>query len=69
MKIILNNKEEYLDTKLEKLSIAQLLELKKFSFPRLIVKVNDRIIKKEEYESTFFIAGDKVDVIHMISGG
>ncbi|MBI5807301.1 MAG: sulfur carrier protein ThiS [Ignavibacteriales bacterium] len=69
MKIILNNKEEILNTNLEKLTIAQLLELKKFSFPRLIVRVNDRLIKKEEYDKTYFVDGDKVDVIHMISGG
>lgn len=69
MKIILNNKEEILNTNLEKLTIAKLLELKKFSFPRLIVRVNDRLIKKEEYDTTYFFDGDKVDVIHMISGG
>ncbi|MFZ5948651.1 MAG: sulfur carrier protein ThiS [Stygiobacter sp.] len=69
MKIILNNKEELLQFEESELSIQKLLEIKKFSFPRLIVIINDNLVKKENYTSTFIKDGDKVDIIHMMSGG
>lgn len=69
MKIILNNREEEINTNKEQITISELLEIKKFSFTRLIVKINDVLIKKDEYDLKYFKDGDKVDVIHMISGG
>lgn len=69
MKIILNNKEEQLQLEESGISVQKLLEIKKFSFPRLIVRINDNLVKKENYTSTFIKDGDKVDIIHMISGG
>ncbi|MCX7876048.1 MAG: sulfur carrier protein ThiS [Melioribacteraceae bacterium] len=69
MKINLNNRDEILDLELKQITIQQLLDYKKFSFPRLIVRVNDKLVKKENYELTFIKDGDKVDIIHMISGG
>lgn len=69
MKIILNNREEILETNEERLNIDQLLKLKKFSFTRLIVKINDQFVPKDKYRSTYFRANERVDVIHMISGG
>ncbi len=69
MNITLNNREETLDTNKEILSIAELFELKKFSFKNLVVKINGTLVKRDEYQSAYFKNGDKVDVIHMISGG
>jgi thiamine biosynthesis protein ThiS len=69
MKIILNNKEEILELNEDKISVNKLLEIKKYSFPRLIVRINENLIKKENYNTTFIKDGDKVDIIHMISGG
>ena len=69
MKIILNNREEVLETNLDKINVDQLLKIKKFSFTRLIVKINDVFIPKEHYGSSDIYHNDKVDVIHMISGG
>lgn len=69
MNINLNNREETLNTKKDILTIAELFELKKFTFKNLVVKINGRLIKRDEYTSASFKAGDKVDVIHMISGG
>lgn len=69
MKLILNNKEDMLEINEDKISVSKLLEIKKFSFPRLIVRINENLIKKENYNTTFVKEGDKIDIIHMISGG
>jgi len=69
MKINLNNREEILDTNKDILTITELFELKKFTFKNLVVKINGQLIKRDEYASATFKAGDKVEVIHMISGG
>jgi len=53
----------------EKLSIKELLEVKNFTFSNLVIKVNGQLIKKDAYATQIIQEGDKVDVIHMISGG
>ena len=67
MKITLNNNNEELNA--ESLTIQQLLDIKKFTFKMLIIKVNGAIVKRDEYEKTEIRNGDNVDVIHLISGG
>lgn len=67
MNILLNNNNEKLD--FESLSIAELLKVKSFSFRMLVIKVNGKLIKKDEYESTMINEGDEVIVLHLISGG
>lgn len=69
MKITLNNREEIIETDKTVLTITELFEIKKFSFKNLVVKINGTLIKRDEYAGTAFKDGDKVDVIHMISGG
>jgi len=67
MKITLNNRNEEIQK--ESLSIQELLEVKNFTFTNLVIKVNGKLIKKDAYHTQSVIEGDKVDVIHMISGG
>ena len=67
MKIILNDREEIVDT--DQLNITELLEKKNFSFKMLVIKVNGKLIKKPEYETTLVKEGDNVMVLHLISGG
>ncbi len=69
MKIILNNREEILNTTKGNLTINELLKLKKFSFTRLVVKINSKLIKRENFDSASFQENDNVEIIHMISGG
>jgi len=69
MKITLNNSQEMLETPEEALTIDQLLQIKKYSFRNLIVKINGEFVKRNEYNKAKFKDGDKIDVIHMISGG
>ena len=67
MKIILNNNNEELSG--AEMNVQQLLNIKKFTFKMLIIKVNGTLIKKQDYENVIIKDGDKVDVIHLISGG
>ena len=67
MKIILNNNEEVFTE--DRLSIQSLLNEKRFTFKMLVIKLNGRLVKKDQYETTIINDGDKVDVIHLISGG
>ncbi|OFX60080.1 MAG: thiamine biosynthesis protein ThiS [Bacteroidetes bacterium GWA2_30_7] len=65
--ILLNNRKESFD--FESISISELLKLKNYSFKMLIIKVNDILIKKEQYETIIVKNRDKVDIIHLMSGG
>jgi thiamine biosynthesis protein ThiS len=67
MKICLNHKEVSMVG--ESLSVRELLTMMKFTFPLIIIKINSRLIKKEDYERVFIGDGDMVEAIHLISGG
>jgi thiamine biosynthesis protein ThiS len=67
MKITLNNSPETIDQ--SEITISQLLEIKKFSFKMLVIKVNDVGVRKEDYDKTVVRDGDQVIVLHLISGG
>ncbi|MCX6251399.1 MAG: sulfur carrier protein ThiS [Bacteroidetes bacterium] len=67
MKIILNNNPETVDV--DQISITELLRRKNYSFKMLIVKINGKLVKKDEYEASFIKDGDDVMVLHLISGG
>ena len=67
MRIILNNKEQVFDA--DQITIAELLKLKNFTFKMLVIKVNDRLVKKSEQDTTFVKDGYDVMVLHLISGG
>ncbi len=64
--IILNGNQFNIDCPL---SVAQLLAIKKYTFPNIIVRINGKHIKKNEYESQQINDQDEVQIIHMISGG
>jgi thiamine biosynthesis protein ThiS len=67
MKIILNNRQEEFDQ--ESLTLSDLIALKSYSFRLLVTKVNAKLIKKEDRDTTVIHDGDQVAIIHMISGG
>jgi len=69
MKLILNNREEFLETSKDVVTINEIREMKSFSFRSLVVKVNGALVKKDKYDEPLVKAGDKVDIIHLISGG
>jgi len=67
MKIILNNNVENFVS--DSLSITELLKEKNFTFKMLVIKVNEKLVKREEYDTFFVKNGDNVNVLHLISGG
>ena len=68
MNITLNNKSETISGK-KSITVSELLEYKNFTFKFLVVRINDKAIKPEDYEKTTINDGDDVKVIHLISGG
>jgi len=64
---MLNNRSEVFDD--EPLSIARMLELKRYTFRLKIVKVNGKLISKDKYDSTYITEGDNVQMLYLMSGG
>jgi sulfur carrier protein len=67
MKISLNDKEVSMAG--ESFSVREVLEMMKFTFPMIVVKINGQLVLKEDYERVFVGDGDRVEAIHLISGG
>lgn len=67
MQIILNNNIE--NFAYDSLSVTELLKEKNFTFRMLVIKVNEMLVKRENYDTVFVKNGDNVSVIHLISGG
>ncbi|MCD4792820.1 MAG: sulfur carrier protein ThiS [Bacteroidales bacterium] len=67
MTLTLNNRTENFD--FEVLTITELLKAKNYTFKFLVVKINGQLIKKDNYSEAKVSDRDKVDIIHMISGG
>ncbi len=67
MKIILNHIPESFD--FEKLTIAKILEVKKYTHHDLILKINGELILNENYKEIEVNEGDNVEIIHLFHGG
>lgn len=67
MEITLNNRPESIPG--DRMSIAALIEYKNFTFKLLVTKLNGVLVRKEDRGKTQVVEGDRVDVIHLISGG
>lgn len=68
MKILLNNRDEVIINRTE-ISVEELLKLKNFTFPMIIIKINGKLIKKGDYPAAMIKGGDDVTALHLISGG
>jgi sulfur carrier protein len=67
MNITLNNRQESFEKK--SITVSELLKLKKFTFKLLVIKINDVLVKKNDYDTAIVNDGDNVAVVHLISGG
>ncbi|PKP18137.1 MAG: thiamine biosynthesis protein ThiS [Bacteroidetes bacterium HGW-Bacteroidetes-21] len=67
MKIILNNNVEEFEG--DKLSVSRIMEIKKFTFKMLVVKLNGAIVYKNDFDTTLVQDGDNLTILHLISGG
>jgi len=68
MEITLNNRPEEL-TGFSEITVSELLKVKNFTFKFLAVRINGQPVKTAHYEEAMIKAGDKVVVMHLISGG
>ncbi|MDF2592760.1 MAG: thiamine biosynthesis protein ThiS [Clostridia bacterium] len=53
----------------EGLTVQELLNKKSYTYPKLIIKINNVLVSSEEYVSTIIRDGDDVKVIHLLAGG
>ena len=67
MKITLNNREEEFGK--GSMTVSELIDVKNYTFKMLVVKINNKLVKKHDYDSAIINEGDNVMVLHMISGG
>lgn len=67
MKIQLNRRS--VEVEGEVLTVRLLLDRMNFSFPLIIVKVNGLLVSRDDYEKVSVHDGDRVEVIHLMSGG
>ncbi len=51
------------------MTVAQLLDELRYTFPRLIVSVDGELVLPEEYDRCSIDDGACVSVIHMMAGG
>lgn len=51
------------------LTVERLLEIKNYVFPKIIVKINGKIIQKVDWPTTIINDGDDVQAIHVFAGG
>ncbi len=67
MEIVLNNRSEVIDE--DSLTVDELLKYKNFTFKLLVVKINESLVKRDQYDTAIIKNGDDVVVLHLISGG
>ena len=53
----------------EEMTVSDLLERMRYTFPHIIVKVNGEVVPREAYETYALPDGADVWVIHLIAGG
>jgi thiamine biosynthesis protein ThiS len=51
------------------MTVQEILDAKNFSFKMLVIKINGKLVSKENYSITYVYEGDDVNVLHLISGG
>jgi sulfur carrier protein len=53
----------------DSLSIRDILDRKRWSFPLIIAKLNGESVPREEYSSRLVREGDALELYHLVSGG
>jgi len=68
MKIVLNNKETELNG-CDEIYVNDLLDRVEFASPVILVRVNDKLVKKINYGDFRVKSGDDVIAIPLVGGG
>jgi len=50
-------------------TVKDLLKRMKYTFPLVVVKINNKLIPRTDFSKVFILDNSKIAVIHMISGG
>ena len=50
-------------------TVKDLLKRMKYTFPLVVVKINDKVVPRTNFSKTIIPDDSKVAAIHMISGG
>lgn len=53
----------------ERLTVAQIMERRRFTFPQIIVKVNGRVVPRNTWKDFEILDGDEVEMLHLVAGG
>lgn len=64
--IKVNNRDQTFE---ENLTVTRLLERNRYTYVGIVVKVNNKVIEEEDYDSLLISDGDDVKVIHICHGG
>jgi thiamine biosynthesis protein ThiS len=67
MEIILNNRTETIEG--GPMTVNELIKARNYTFKMLVTKVNGQLVRLEERDHVIVRDGDKVDILHLISGG
>lgn len=62
------NHRDYKDWR-DGLTVQALLAENKFTWPKLVVKLNGKVIWPEEYGTAVLAETDDLEVIHLLGGG
>ena len=54
---------------IENESVTKLLKRMKYTFPLVVVKINNEIVLRNDFKIKVIPDNSNIDVIHMISGG
>jgi len=68
MKIVLNNKETELNG-CDEINVKDLLNRVEFTSPIILVRVNDKLVKKTNHGDFHIKPGDNVIAIPLVGGG
>ncbi len=66
--MILVNNRKY-ETFKEGMTIQEVMDEMGYTYPRIVVKVNGKLIRKKDYTTTTLKKGDDVKMHHLLAGG
>lgn len=53
----------------EGMTVRDALKIMNYTFPMLVIKINNELISRDKYDDTLIPEGAELKVIHLISGG
>ncbi len=51
------------------MTVDDIMKIKKFSWPKIIVKINGQHVEEEDYKTRIVNDGDDVQMLHLLAGG